>query len=113
MEPRGPVVRIAFLGADAQTPALVRAAVASRRFEIVGVAEIQGAGVPWPAARPRVLDSWEALLDGNFVDGVIVAGGDDDIRAEQLRKLIQAGVAVLTSHPVLDSMLVYYELDMI
>lgn len=35
------------------------------------------------------------------------------ICAEQLRKLIQAGVPLVVSHPVVESMLVYYELDMI
>ncbi|HEU5089681.1 MAG TPA: hypothetical protein VFT99_19635, partial [Roseiflexaceae bacterium] len=34
-------------------------------------------------------------------------------RAEQVRKLVQAGVPLLVSHPVHTSMLIYYELDMI
>jgi predicted dehydrogenase len=59
-------------------------------------------------------DSWESLLDQQRVDVVVVArAADQDRRAEQLRKLIQVGVPVLVSHPVVDSMLVYYELDMI
>ena len=41
------------------------------------------------------------------------ARDDQDRRAEQLRKFIQVGVPLLVSHPVVDSMLVYYELDMI
>ncbi|HEV3024124.1 MAG TPA: hypothetical protein VGX76_16725, partial [Pirellulales bacterium] len=36
-----------------------------------------------------------------------------EVRSEQLRKLTQAGVPLLVSHPAVDSMLVYYELDMI
>ncbi len=111
------ILRIAFLGADDQTPALARAAAADSQFEIVGVAEIDAvpggpAGLP-TEGRVRTLDSWEALLDSEFVDAVVVASGDDDQRAEQLRKFTQAGVPVLASHPLLDSMLVYYELDMI
>jgi predicted dehydrogenase len=75
------------------------------------------AGDAWfaPAlARARRFDGWEALLDSSVVDAVVVArGADDDRRADQLRKFIQAEVPLLVSHPVADSMLVYYELDMI
>ena len=65
-------------------------------------------------ARLRLLDAWESLLDTEQIDAVVVArAADEDRRAEQLRKLIQAGTPLLASHPVFDSMLVYYELDMI
>ena len=61
--------------------------------------------------------SWatgKRLLDRDVVDAVIVARSrDDDRRAEQLRKLIQVGMPFVASHPVVDSMLIYYELDMI
>ncbi len=111
------IVRIAFLGADAETPELARAAGSHRGFEIVGAAEIEAAeglrlGL-WPPGRVRMLETWEALLDSTFVDAVVVARGNEDVRAEQLRKFTQTGVPVLASHPLLDSMLVYYELDMI
>src|SRR5207249_4805185 len=65
-----------------------------------------------PARTPEL--EWEVLLHGRLVDAVIVAHGpDQELRAEELRKLVQAGVPLLVAHPVVDSMLVYYELDMI
>lgn len=115
------VIRIALLGVDAQTLALARAADAGRRFELAGACDVEScpdegvagallAGFP----RLRQFDGWETLLTGQQADVVIVARStNDDLRAEQLRKLIQTSVPVLTSHPVQDSMLVYYELDMI
>ncbi len=42
-----------------------------------------------------------------------MARGEEELRGEQLRKLVQDGVPLLVAHPVLDSMLVYYEVDMI
>ncbi len=60
---------------------------------------------------------WEILLNDSRIDAVVVAtpaeGADPELRAEQLRKLVQAGVPLLVAHPVLDSVLIYYELDMI
>lgn len=115
------VLRIALLGADISTPAIARAILASGQFELAGTCEFErGFGQHAPGAinaavgRARRFDAWEALLDLELVDAVVVARGpDEDRRAEQLRKLIQTGVPLLVSHPVVDSMLIYYELDMI
>jgi predicted dehydrogenase len=114
-------IRVALLGADGTTPALARAIAESRRFELAGVCELDSARDPGLAqalaaslGRARHFDHWEALLARDQADVVLVARGrDDDLRAEQLRKLIQTGVPLVASHPVLDSMLLYYELDMI
>ncbi len=113
-----PRIRIALLGADDSTPALARAIVQSERFELVGVCELEDIHIAQSlralARHVRPLDVWESLLDATALDAVIVArGSDEDRRAEQLRKLIQAGMPLLVSHPVVDSMLIYYELDMI
>ena len=112
-------MRIAFLGADDSTAELVRAVLGSRRFDLLGICEFEGArdaadefGRLVGGIRP--IAEWEALLDDERVDAVVVAhGADEDRRAEQLRKFIQTGMPVLASHPVVDSMLLYYELDMI
>ena len=62
----------------------------------------------------RTIADWESLLDDAQIDAVIVArGSDHELRTEQLRKLTQVEKPVLASHPVVDSMLAYYELDMI
>lgn len=120
MESEAALIRIALLGADESTPGLVRALATSDRFELVGYSEIDLAR-NWTDGEAAAVfrqmrnhDSWESLLDLQQFDAVVVARADDeDRRTEQLRKLIQAEMPVLVSHPVVDSMLVYYELDMI
>jgi myo-inositol 2-dehydrogenase/D-chiro-inositol 1-dehydrogenase len=115
------LLRIALLGADDGTPAIARAILDSDQFELAGICEferssqVEATELRAPAVgRVRRFDGWEALLDLETVDAVVVARTpDEDRRAEQLRKLIQAGMPLLVSHPVVDSMLVYYELDMI
>ena len=60
---------------------------------------------------------WESLMAGGQIDAVVVASAGDDaaeeLRTEQLRKLVQEGVPLLVAHPVLNSMLACYEIDMI
>ncbi|HEX3726644.1 MAG TPA: hypothetical protein VHV08_10395, partial [Pirellulales bacterium] len=115
------VLRLALLGIDPDALQVARAAIDNRSFQLIAASEADGAATA-PGARLdlsflgriRQLDSWEALLDQEFVDAVYVAySADEDRRADQLRKLIQVGMPVLVSHPAVDSMLVYYELDMI
>lgn len=114
-------MKFAILGADTITLALAKTAVDCADLEIVFLAELDSAAYRDIAELQRTvarsaqqLDSWEGLLDRRIVDGVIVARGvDEERRSEQLRKFTQVGVPVLFSHPVVDSMLLYYELDMI
>jgi len=57
---------------------------------------------------------WERLLDGDLVDAVFVGRGvDEDRRADQIRKLVQAEIPLLVVHPVCLSMLTYFEIDMV
>lgn len=120
METHPALIRVALLGADESTPPLVSALTASSRFELVAHCEVDphdgtfDDATAAALAQVRRLEIWEALLDTQQCDAVIVArAADEDRRAEQLRKLIQAEMPVLVSHPVAESMLVYYELDMI
>jgi predicted dehydrogenase len=114
-------IRLALLGIDAQTLAIALAATDSARFDLVGACEVescldQNVAAEFAMHFPRIrrIDAWESLLTGQYADVVVVARSQfEDLRAEQLRKLIQTSVPVLTSQPVQDSMLVYYELDMI
>jgi predicted dehydrogenase len=114
-------IRIALLGADDATAAIARSISGSDQFELAGVCELDGdmeadviASLGNYSGRVRRFSEWESLLDRDQADAVVVARADDeDRRADQLRKFIQTGVPVVTSHPVVDSMLVYYELDMI
>lgn len=116
----GGVIRVAFLGIDEATPALLRAVLENRRFELAGVCEFNKELVDTkPQLRPlvdraRAIAKWEDLLEDGQIDAVVVARGrDQELRTEQLRKFVQVEKPVLAAHPVVDSMLAYYELDMI
>src|SRR5690606_24569760 len=118
-EPQAPI-RVAFLGTDDFTPALLRGVIANPRLELAGICEFdsgqqeQAGEIPAVLGLIRRIAQWETLLDEGQIDAVVVArGGDADLRTEQLRKLVQVEKPTLVSHPVVDSMLVYYELDMI
>lgn len=61
-------------------------------------------------------DRWESLLDSPSVDGVVLAAasaGWSDLRADQWRRLTQAGARIMLVHPVVPSLLVYLEVDML
>jgi predicted dehydrogenase len=116
----GGVIRVAFLGIDETTSALLRAVLENRRFELAGVCEFNKELVDTtPQLRPlvdraRAIAKWEDLLEDGQIDAVVVARGrDQELRTEQLRKFVQVEKPVLAAHPVVDSMLAYYELDMI
>src|SRR6185295_14843421 len=112
-------MKLAILGADPTTVDLARAAMASGMHTIDWVCEIEpdspSAGELRSVARTaRPAEQWESFLDLTLIDAVIVGrASDEDRRIEQLRKLIQVAMPVIVSHPVADSMLIYYELDMI
>lgn len=114
-------MRFAILGADADAVEWAHSILAQRQHRVDWLCEVDGTWhTPWSetlrAAAPaaQLLSQWESLLDPRLVDAVLVATGqDEERRAEQLRKLVQAGVPLMVSHPVLSSMLVYYELEMI
>ncbi len=119
-------MKIGLLGYDRDTPELL-AAAAVRGDRIAWAAEVEGHADELQARFPglKLEPYWETILTGQEVDvlvvarahpGVPVAGETlmgDDLREDQLRKLIQERVPVLVSHPACSSMLVYWELDMI
>lgn len=119
-------MKIGLLGHDRHTLGLVAAATAAGHAvtwacELGPVADDVARRCPGLIQAPY----WETVLSTSQVDALIVADASaatpaddqwlsgEDLRAEQLRKLFQAGVPVLVSHPACGSMLVYYELDMI
>jgi myo-inositol 2-dehydrogenase/D-chiro-inositol 1-dehydrogenase len=111
-------MKLALLGADANTLAIATAIAARRQDKLLVVCEFDGNPFARPLSQRGLLapelHDWDTLLDAGYVDAVIVAhSADEDRRAEQLRKFAQAAVPVLASHPLFSSMLVYYELDMI
>ena len=67
---------------------------------------------------PRFIDrsnEWEMLLDRGSADAVLVGRGTapSDLRAEQLKRLAAETVPLLVVHPACESVLAYYEVDMI
>jgi myo-inositol 2-dehydrogenase/D-chiro-inositol 1-dehydrogenase len=109
-------MKFALLGADLQALQLAAAVAGSHEHELISAHDVGQAAAAVRAIAPLapIVEHWEELLGGSQAEAVIVGrGADDDVRADQLRKLVQAGVPLVISHPVHDSMLVYYELDMI
>lgn len=113
-------IRVALLGSDETTFELLRAILASPRFELAGICEFDpetlgvAADLAPIVSKLRTFPDWELLLEVGQVDAVIVARGPDaELRTEQLRKFVQLEQPALASHPIVDSMLSYYELDMI
>jgi myo-inositol 2-dehydrogenase/D-chiro-inositol 1-dehydrogenase len=109
-------MKLALLGVDAAMLSVVRAAAEQGEHTLVAAIEAGTAGdflrQLWPHVQLR--DDWEFLLAPGSVDAVLVARAvDEESRVEQLRKLVQAGLPLLVSHPACESMLLYYELDMI
>ena len=115
-------MKLAILGADADVVDVAQVVAKQRRHTVSWLCETDGkwqndwSAKLWSIAPDsQRLDQWESLLDSRLADGVFVAtsDADDERRAEQLRRLVQAGVPILVSHPVVASMLVYYELEML
>ncbi len=69
---------------------------------------------PFSAVTPFSADEWSALVDLPEIDAVIVGRGNapPDLRTEQLCQLAKQDTAVLATHPVVPSVLSYFEIDM-
>ena len=109
-------MRFALLGIDADTLELAEWVARSSAHQLVWACEADAAAGTLKTFSPKIQISnfWEGLLAGSTADAVIVArGANADERADQLRKLVQAAVPLLLAHPIDDSMLIGYELDMI
>lgn len=109
-------MNFALLGNDPDAVALALAVTRRNDQALVWGYGLGASEAAVRAAAPglRVAGEWEELLAGSVGDVVIVAAAvEQDAREDQLRKLAQAAVPMIVSHPVVESMLVYYELDMI
>jgi hypothetical protein len=98
-------MKLALLAAetDADARALADAALAA------------GHVISWREdAAPQEPTAWEALLDPETANAVIVgaATNDSDIRARQIQELAKQGRPLLTVHPVVPSVISYFEIDM-
>lgn len=108
-------MKLALLSSDDEALALVRAALDSGRHELVWAGEFADRPLAFEQvgeARAVEGDDWE-LLAGGAADAVVVATSDNvERRADQLRQLVQAGVAVCVSNCGALGPIVCYELDM-
>lgn len=107
-------MKLALLGSDAESLALAEAALVSGH-ELVwqgDLANADRAGRPWLAADQG--EQWEDLLDRGLADGIIVGRGatDPELRLRQVQDLAKQGRAMLTTFPLFDSVLSYFEVDM-
>ncbi len=113
-------MKLAILGADETTLSLAEAARRHPQWQVTHLADLEEspptlaaaliAAAP-TAARPA---DWQTLVDPTLVDAVAVARSDaQDRRADQLRMLLQGSIPAIVAHPAFDSMLIYFELDMI
>jgi predicted dehydrogenase len=113
-------MKFALLGLDDDSLELARAVSQSDEHELAWLCGYEMAAAELVeslraiARTARVADDWSVLCEPGTVDAVIVArSGDEEARSDALRRLVQQRIPVLAVHPVVDSMLVYYELDMI
>jgi hypothetical protein len=95
-------MKFALLGADAESRALADAAISA------------GHSLAWKetaSAEPGD-NAWEALLDSETADAVLLGAGDADRRARQIMELAKLGRPVLAVHPIVPSVISYFEIDM-
>jgi len=118
-------MKLALLGGDDETLALVREAIAHGGHTLVAAYDSAAFApqVQTLAPHARLDEDWETLLLGTLVDVVIVARGRldpsrstgfaaDERRNDQLRKLVQAAVPLIVIQPGCEA-IVGFELDMI
>ncbi|HEY4312412.1 MAG TPA: hypothetical protein VGN12_23390 [Pirellulales bacterium] len=109
-------MKFALLGFDADSLELAHGIARHPAHQLTSGCEVNGAESELRTIAPhlQIVEFWEALLASDTAEAVIVSyGANSDERADQLRKLVQAGVPLILTHPVDDSMLICYELDMI
>lgn len=109
-------MKFALFGADEESVALATAAVALGH-QIVWCGDIAWAkrqyDFPWLSADDQG-DRWESLLDDHLCDAVLVGRGEvaPALRVEQVMALAKNGIKLLTTFPLVDSVLSFFEIDM-
>lgn len=109
-------MKFALLGSDFESVSLATAAVA-RGHQIIWCGDTgwarQQYELPWLSWEDQA-DQWELLLDDHFCDGVIVGSGEvaPEPRVEQVNLLVKNGITLLTTFPLNESVLSYFEIDM-
>ncbi|HEX3600919.1 MAG TPA: hypothetical protein VHU84_12295 [Lacipirellulaceae bacterium] len=110
-------MKLAILGTDSDILHLAAAARAES-YEIIWLGDVRPEDATaigqFVTDREDRAPQWELLLDRATVDGVLVGQGtaSAELRAEQLKRLAAEAVSLLTVHPIFNSVLPYYEIDM-
>jgi hypothetical protein len=110
-------MKFALLGVDVESLRLAEAAIAAGH-EIAVTADMS---TPPPvaawagAAISEDARAWEALLDPESADAIIIGHGacHEEARARQIQELARLGRPMLVTFPLFNSVLTYFEVDMI
>jgi hypothetical protein len=111
-------MKLAILGTDSDILELA-AAARNEQHEIVWLGDVRSEdAVTMSAIASGLYDrggEWELLLDRAIADAVLVGRGvvSNESRAEQVKRLITEGMPLIVVHPAFESVLTYYEVDMI
>jgi hypothetical protein len=110
-------MKFALLGVDVESLRLAEAAIAAGH-EVAATAERTDMPSPaavWAAAAPADAQAWEALLDSETADAVIIGSGagNEESRARQVQELARLGRPILLTFPLFSSVLTYFEVDMV
>lgn len=108
-------MRFGLLGIDNEVREVLAAAVARGDEIVLACDQPTEVGLAGPVMPPTARAApWEALMDAQACDAVLVGREQwNEMRAEAVRKLVQAGRTLVLSQPLELSMLWAYELDMI
>jgi hypothetical protein len=111
-------MKLAILGTDSDILQLA-AAARSERHEIVWLGDVRTQdAAPLYSIAPGMVDrgsEWELLLDRAIADAVLIGRGaaSNELRAERVKRLATEGMPLVIVHPAFESVLTYYEVDMI
>ena len=104
-------MRFALLGIDDDALDLAQAVIDDAAHEVVALFDAPKDFDLLPSVLRQ--SGWETLLDESTADAVIVASDfESEVRGEQLRRLVQAGIPLLVVHPACPAILAF-ELEMI
>ncbi len=111
-------MKLAILGTDIE---ILRLAAAARgeQHVIAWLGDIRQVDVAaLNALKTNLPDrsaEWELLVDRGMFDAVLIGRGtaSKELCAEQIKRLAAEGVPLLVAHPIFDSVLPYYEVDMV
>lgn len=111
-------MKLAILGTDSEILQLT-AAARGEQHEIVWLGDMRAEDapsiIPLTAGLADRADEWELLLDRGIADAVLVGRGavSSELRADRIKRLAAEGVPLLVVHPAFDTVLPYYEVDMV